>query len=319
MKTWNPEYTHCNAELHRETDEMEVSEDEDLQTGSIECPDDQNDKIVRLPLLLGAGLANHLEVDLERLEAVPLIRRLNDDWRSREITDLSIIVLRILVLRQILHVDKISISDLYPGLKDSQFADRIVKVPKTGFRVQSKGKQLSAQQFAELLNDPDRADFAFIGPGNKGADSWIFLEFADDCPHRYLIIQFESKSRQGPENISQEKVKAEFRKMESNENCSTKRQCVNQFVCHRSAPSGSGRNCDQEKEKQMTLFFRTVSMPRSTLLPHSSKPAYLPETGRGQSIGRFEVYMLLLQRDCWKHASETKSLVFWTSQVGIAQ
>lgn len=196
--------------------ESDAQASENDSEGGVENPDDVPDRIVRLPALLGASLANNLEVHLKRLDALPLVRRLSDDWRSREVTDCSIVVLRILALRDILHVSKISIEDLYPGLADSRYAGWEVLVPQGGYSPEPVQKQLSGQQFAQLMKEPARKAFAFIGPGNKGSDSWIFLEIApgqrQPAKNKWLIVQFESKSRKAPQTVSAQQIQAEFEK-----------------------------------------------------------------------------------------------------------
>lgn len=174
-----------------------------------DSPDQQSNQVVSLPMLLGAAAASALEVDFERMAAVPLLDRISDDWRSREVTDCSLIVLRLMVLRKVLHVDKIRLGELYPFLESSRYSQQMIKVPEKGFEIAAQGTQLSHKEFSQLLKDPKRQAFAYVGPGNYKSDSWVFLKLSDG---RWLVLQFESKKRKPGTTISAAEVDAEFSK-----------------------------------------------------------------------------------------------------------
>ena len=200
-----------DADLEADEDMVKVEQKvEAAQQNRSDSPDQQPNQIVTLPMLLAAAAANVLEADLERLTAVPLLERISDDWRSREITDCTMVVLRLLVLKKVLHVDKIKLRELYPFLAGSAYSEHMVLVPDEGFRIAAESKQLSNSEFSQLLNDPDRQAFAYIGPGNYKSDSWVFLKLGTG---EWLVLQFESKSRKPGSTVTAKAVSTEFSKV----------------------------------------------------------------------------------------------------------
>ena len=173
-----------------------------------EQPDAQPDQHVSLAPLLAITAQQQLEVGLKRLVPVPLLQYLADDWRSREETDVGILVLKLCLLRLVMGQEEASLSELYGNLATDHGSLRI-RIPEKGFVVQRISKQMTQGDFQQLLRSADAGSWAFIGPGNKGMDSWLTLKTKDG---RWLVLQLQSKVRTRAEAVGAASVAKEAKK-----------------------------------------------------------------------------------------------------------
>ena len=176
-------------------------------------PDDQVKLQVSLcPLVLLAAYRN-LEVYQHGLPFLPLLSQLTDDWRSWELTDVGMIVLRLLMYSKVLIFQEVKLSELL-GIPLSE--DVAVRVPQHKLWVRLLSKQLTDSDMEKLVKEfrcspeEDRY-FAFLGPGNKGPDGWIILE--EFVSGELWIVHFESKKRSTDQVLpSNEVLQREFDK-----------------------------------------------------------------------------------------------------------
>lgn len=187
----------------------------EANSGSV-LPDYAVDKIVTLPPLLAIAAIKEIRVFLQRLLPSPLYTFLRDDWRSREETDLNMIMLRLFLLMSVMQQTEVSLEDLLPFLERSHLGRTMVKIPIKGYAVKRLSEQLDQKQFELLMAERRDDSWAYLGTGNKGPDGWIVLEKAEEPGKSvYIFIQSKSKSKeidQAPsismENIQEEREKA---------------------------------------------------------------------------------------------------------------
>ena len=185
--------------------------EEDLREDAYgtEQPDAQPDQYVSLAPLLAITAQQQLEVELDRLVPVPLLQYLADDWRSREETDVGILVLKLCLLRLVMGQEEASLSELYRELENTDHGSLRIRVPEKGFRVKRIEEQMTQEGFQQLLSRADASSWAFIGPGNKGIDSWLTLK---DKDNKWLILQLQSKVRTRGEAVDAASVAKEAEK-----------------------------------------------------------------------------------------------------------
>ena len=127
--------------------------------------------------------------------SVPLLQRLKDNWRARESTDLSIMILKLALLHKVLKIQTTTISDLYPACPANLRKVR-VKVPKKNFEVHELRAQVDKADFLDVVAMKlQEGHWALLGVGNDAAvDSWLVLEKEDST---LFILQIQSKKRAG--------------------------------------------------------------------------------------------------------------------------
>ena len=163
-------------------------------------PDAETHRISMPPVLLVAAYRFMAPVN-NRLVWVPLLNQLTDEWRQRELTDVSILVAKLLFWQDILDQRLVLLSDLLGGINVGDH-EMVLRVPEGHFSVCeiSSHDQLTAPaQLQKMINNMD-VKWAFGGPGNLGPNSWLLLRRGDgtrseSCP--IILLSIQSKKRTG--------------------------------------------------------------------------------------------------------------------------
>lgn len=130
-------------------------------------------------------------------------------WRQREVMDCSVLMLRACWARAYIGKEDMRLLQLVLGRMPAasthtSLQDRAVKLPDLGMAQQPHmgrvQQQLGLEEFNQLLGDwraGRTGNFAFVGPGNKGADGWLFFHELDPDSDKPLVIFLSSKQRTG--------------------------------------------------------------------------------------------------------------------------
>ena len=176
---------------------------------------DSETHLVSIPPVLLVAAYRFMKAPKNRLVWVPLLNHLTDDWRNRELTDVSILVAKLLFWHDVLLQPVVSLRELLGGI-DVGVNEMSFCVPEGNFFVCDVSSQLT--QLAELpsmVNNMD-AQWAFRGPGNFGPDSWLLLrrvDATDSGLHPVVAIWIQSKKRQAASSIQSAKLGEEAAKM----------------------------------------------------------------------------------------------------------
>lgn len=177
-------------------------------------PDNETHLVSMPPVLLVAAYW-FLKVPISRLVWVPLLNHLTDDWRSRELTDVSILVAKLLFWHDILLQPVVSLRELLGGI-DVGDHEMSFCVPEGNFLVCDVISQLTqSDELQSMVNNMD-AQWAFRGPGNFGPDSWLLLRRSDDTgseSHPVVAIWIQSKKRQAASSMQSAKLVEEAAKV----------------------------------------------------------------------------------------------------------
>ena len=177
-------------------------------------PDSETHLVSMPPVLLVAAYRFMTAPD-NRLVWMPLLNQLTDDWRSRELTDVSILVAKLLFWHDVLHQHVVSLRELLGDI-DVGDHDMSFLVPEGNFSVCEVNSQVT--QSAELQSMVDNMDakWAFRGPGNFGPDSWLLLRRSDHTnpeSHPVIALSIQSKKRQSASSMQSGKLGEEAAKM----------------------------------------------------------------------------------------------------------
>ena len=177
-------------------------------------PDNETHLVSMPPVLLVAAY-RLMRVPINRLVWVPLLNQLTDDWRNRELTDVSILVAKLLFWHDVLLQPVVSLRELLGGIDVGEY-DMSFCVPEGNFAVYDVSSQLKESgSLQSLVNNMD-AQWAFRGPGNFGPDSWLLLRRCDDTgseSHPVVAIWIQSKKRQAASGMQPAKLEEEAGKM----------------------------------------------------------------------------------------------------------
>ncbi|KAL8794089.1 MAG: hypothetical protein Q9182_007637 [Xanthomendoza sp. 2 TL-2023] len=152
----------------------------------------------------------------DKLVWVPLLNQLTDEWRQRELTDVSILVAKLLLMHDTLQQPTVSLSDLLGGIDVGEHQMSLC-VPEGHFSVCDIRSQqdLSTAQLKELVSNMD-TQWAFRGPGNLGPDSFLLLQRNDNSASEtcsVVLLSIQSKKRTNQECMQLGELEIEAKKM----------------------------------------------------------------------------------------------------------
>ena len=179
-------------------------------------PDAETHLILMPPVLLVAAYRFMAPVN-SRLVWVPLLNQLTDEWRQQELTDVSILVAKLLFWHDVLFQPVVSLSDLLGGINVGDL-EMPLCVPEDHFSVceVSSHEELTAPaQLQRMVNNMD-VQWAFRGPGNLGPDSWLLLQRDDGNGSEsggIVLLCIQSKKRKAEACMQSGKLGEEARKM----------------------------------------------------------------------------------------------------------
>ena len=162
----------------------------DLTEGQIN-PDARPELQVLLPPLLLRYMY------AKRPQEWPLVHglfQLIEHWQNREQSDVGLLALRLQLWRQVFEQQSLPLEWLCPGL--DSFGD--VWVPLGDYNIHRTFTQLDAAGFKRKCIDlaTKAANWAWLGPGNKGPDGWLILcSYSADA--KRVILYIQSKLRRG--------------------------------------------------------------------------------------------------------------------------
>jgi len=176
---------------------------------------DSETHLVSMPPVLLVAAYRFMKAPSNRLVWVPLLNHLTDDWRTRELTDVSILVAKLLFWHDVLLQPVVSLRELLGGI-DVGVHEMSFCVPEGNFSVCDVSSQLThSAELQSMVNNMD-AQWAFRGPGNFGPDSWLLLRRSDDTEsesHPVVAIWIQSKKRQAVSSMQSAKLGEEAAKM----------------------------------------------------------------------------------------------------------
>ena len=176
---------------------------------------DSETHVVSMPPVLLVAAYRFMKAPSNRLVWIPLLNHLTDDWRNRELSDVSILVAKLLFWHDVLLQPVVSLRELLGGI-DVGVHEMSFCVPEGNFRVWDVKHQLTQPaELQSMVNNMD-AKWAFRGPGNVGLDSWLLLQRSDDTTsesHPVVAISIQSKKRQAASSMQSAKLGEEAAKM----------------------------------------------------------------------------------------------------------
>ena len=176
-------------------------------------PDGETHLVSMPPVLLVAAQRFMRDVS-NPLVWVPLLNELTDDWESREITDVSILVAKLFFWHSVLHQPAVSLRDLLGGV-DVGLHEMSFCVPNDNFLVCAVRNKLTPLKLQSMVSNMD-AEWAFRGPGNSGVDSLLLLRRCDNTAsgaHPVVAVCIQSKKRQAAVSMQSAKLREEAEKM----------------------------------------------------------------------------------------------------------
>ena len=169
---------------------------------------DSETHLVSMPPVLLVAAYRFMKAPSNRLVWVPLLNHLTDDWQTRELTDVSILVAKLLFWHDVLLQPVVSLRELLGGI-DVGVHEMSFCVPEGNFSVCDVSSQLThSAELQSMVNNMD-AQWAFRGPGNFGPDSWLLLRRSDDAEselHPVVAIWIQSKKRQAASSMQSAKM-----------------------------------------------------------------------------------------------------------------
>lgn len=180
------------------------------------APDDVADLAITLPPVVMVMLQTKLEAlphAFQGWASLPLLQKLDDFWRNREITDVVTLALRLQLYREVFGQETVALRDLHPGFSGG-LCDVTVLIPTDGYKPTPPPEgQMTASKFEDTVTSATADDnWLYVGPGNSGpGDSWVILFRADasssnastsDEPPWCVVICIQSKQRSGEDRVS---------------------------------------------------------------------------------------------------------------------
>lgn len=176
---------------------------------------DSETHLVSMPPVLLVAAYRFMKAPSNRLVWVPLLNHLTDDWQTRELTDVSILVAKLLFWHDVLLQPVVSLRELLGGI-DVGVHEMSFCVPEGNYSVCDVSSQLThSAELQSMVNNMD-AQWAFRGPGNFGPDSWLLLRRSDDAEselHPVVAIWIQSKKRQAVSSMQSAELGKEAAKM----------------------------------------------------------------------------------------------------------
>jgi len=176
---------------------------------------DSETHLVSMPPVLLVAAYRFMTPTSNRLLWLPLLSHLTDDWRNRELTDVSILVAKLLFWHDVLGQSVVSLRELLGGI-DVGVHEMSFCVPNSNFRVCDVSSQLKDSADLQSMVSNMDTQWAFRGPGNVGADSWLFLRRSDDAAsgsHPVVVVWLQSKKRQEAPSMQAAKLAEEAEKI----------------------------------------------------------------------------------------------------------
>ena len=175
--------------------------------------------LVSLPPVLLVAAYRFMAPVLNRMVWVPLLNQLTDEWRQRELTDISVLVAKLLFWHDILHQHVVSLSALLGGIEVGEH-EMSLYVPEGHFSVceiSSHEEITGSAQLQKMVSNMD-VQWAFRGPGNLGPDSWLLLQQCHDDgsrseSSRIVLLNIQSKKRKAEACMQSGKLEEEVGKM----------------------------------------------------------------------------------------------------------
>ena len=165
----------------------------------VASPDDEQYHISMVPLVFAAA-ARCMSFKGHALVFIPLLHQLSDEWQQREITDCSVLVAKLFLMRRVMGWDTVLLSELLGAIDvgPDNRCDFEVDIPMDNFSVHQLNQQLEGGQFRQLMARLEvDGQWALVGPKNFGPDSWLLLKEHETGRLRVLYLQ--SKARKNPE------------------------------------------------------------------------------------------------------------------------
>ena len=145
-----------------------------------------------MPALLMIAAHRYMEVKKHSMVFVPLLQQLADNWQDCELTDVSVLVAKLFLWRHVMNEATVYLSQLLGGI-ELGLSDMEFCVPTSNFAVHKASEQLTSAEFGQQLQTAE-CRWAFIGPGNHLADSWLLLRRAAD--QTLVVVYLQSRKRQ---------------------------------------------------------------------------------------------------------------------------
>lgn len=139
-------------------------------------PDYERDSIIHMPPMLLMAAHMRCNVGADAPVFLPPQTALSDSWRKRERLDCGALVLKLKLLCKVFKQKHCQLSDLYAGLRGTPIGNTTVRVPEDDFVIHYAHDQLGTAEFLQLVVSASTTQrWAWCGPGDKGADSWIIV------------------------------------------------------------------------------------------------------------------------------------------------
>ena len=165
---------------------------------SVTCsdPDAVRSMVATTPaLLLIAAVRQSGASDRRKLAFPPLLEQLaSEAGQSREMVDVSILVVKLRLAHHVLQMPHLYLSQLLGGIEMREL-DCLFEVPDGSFRVQREHQQLTAGQFAALAARGSTT-WAFARRSVHGPGGWLFLRRPDGI---IITVALQSKDHSRPE------------------------------------------------------------------------------------------------------------------------
>lgn len=180
--------------------------------------DDAEMHVLSVPPVLLVAAYRFMKRSKYSLMWVPLLKQLTDEWQQRELTDVSILVARLMLMRDTLQKPSILLSDLLGGV-DVGKHQMSFYVPESHFSVcDIKSRQeLSSAELKNMVSNMD-TQWAFRDPSNPGLGSWLLLQrngtlvgVSEAC--RVVLLRIASDNNTMQESIQPGKLVNEAERM----------------------------------------------------------------------------------------------------------
>ena len=169
---------------------------------------DAGEQQVSMPPLLMIAAYRYMEVNQQGMVFVPLLQHLADNWQDRQLTDVSVLVAKLFLWRHVMKQATVQLSELVGGI-ELGLSDMELCVPTSDYAVHKVDEQLTSAEFEQQLQNAD-SRWAFVGPQNYLADSWLLLRRAAD--QTLVVVYLQSKKRLRPEAMQYGKLVEEAAK-----------------------------------------------------------------------------------------------------------
>ena len=145
-----------------------------------------------MPALLMIAAHSYMEVKKHSMVFVPLLQELADNWQDSELTDVSVLLAKLFLWRHVMNEATVYLSELLGGI-ELGLSDLEFCVPTSNFAVHKVSEQRTSAEFGQELQTA-KCRWAFIGPGNHLADSWLLLRRAAD--QTLVVVYLQTRKRQ---------------------------------------------------------------------------------------------------------------------------